>query len=378
MGLTMSFLGISLLLYYSFPPSPNAMDDSSSQQVDRQHHHNRHHHQQGEEQGEHNDITQHPMSPRRNAAPKDIDSTAVIFLELQRLLREIEQQTLQLRIRKAVDALIAAWSSKQENLLDRIDILEATANLMEQRLDSSSMRYHKAVREMQFYKSKLERAHAQIRRLSIFDENLIIPPPRASSLSSRGSTNNNYRPMTTTTTSSSSGTNRDSCLSSCASSSLSSISLHGRRSSLGSLSFGGMDSLDEQENLRSFTSDAVVADDHFDLVSVLALAEKTTIVVDPVNAQPLPPPTSKPPAPPSPQQPSSTATRPSSPSNCTPEGNTTDDDPGVSSCTLVPSSATANSSTTRTQELTFACGEGFWDSIARGKNRKDEVDTLVR
>lgn len=283
----MSFLGISLLLYYSFPPSPNAMDDSSSQQVDRQHHHNRHHHQQGEEQGEHNDITQHPMSPRRNAAPKDIDSTAVIFLELQRLLREIEQQTLQLRIRKAVDALIAAWSSKQENLLDRIDILEATANLMEQRLDSSSMRYHKAVREMQFYKSKLERAHAQIRRLSIFDENLIIPPPRASSLSSRGSTNNNYRPMTTTTTSSSSGTNRDSCLSSCASSSLSSISLHGRRSSLGSLSFGGMDSLDEQESLRSFTSDAVVADDHFDLVSVLALAEKTTIVVDPVNAQPL-------------------------------------------------------------------------------------------
>lgn len=32
----------------------------------------------------------------------------------------------------------------------------------------------------------------------------------------------------------------------------------------------------------------------------------------------------------------------------------------------------------RNEELTFACGDGFWDTIARGKNKKDEVDTLIR
>lgn len=42
------------------------------------------------------------------------------------------------------------------------------------------------------------------------------------------------------------------------------------------------------------------------------------------------------------------------------------------------SEVTITKQSTMDQVLTFACGDGFWNTIARGKNNKVEVDTLVR
>lgn len=232
--------------------------------------------------------------------------------QLKEIISQVDCDTLQQRLKLAVDKIVTCWTDKHGAMIDALDQLEKARKKTEHRLNVQSQNYERSLRETQLYKSRLEQQQQQkaiynSRRRSILSSN-------ASCISSKSFV--------------SSSSARSS--SSCSSSIRQSFSL-----------------VDEIIDPVLFDSHLLVDSDNDEDININNNNEFElySALSDPDPSTPLSPTITPVPSPLS-------LKSPSNDSNKNPE--TPPDD-----------------------ILTFACGDGFWNTIARGKADKAGVDALV-
>jgi hypothetical protein len=232
--------------------------------------------------------------------------------QLKEIISQVDCDTLQQRLKLAVDKIVTCWTDKHDAMIDALDQLEKARKKTEHRLNVQSQNYERSLRETQLYKSRLEQQQQQkaiynSRRRSILSSN-------ASCISSKSFV--------------SSSSARSS--SSCSSSIRQSFSL-----------------VDEIIDPVLFDSHLLVDSDNDEDININNNNEFElySALSDPDPSTPLSPTITPVPSPLS-------LKSPSNDSNKNPE--TPPDD-----------------------ILTFACGDGFWNTIARGKADKAGVDALV-
>ncbi|KAI9493088.1 hypothetical protein BDB00DRAFT_788148 [Zychaea mexicana] len=242
---------------------------------------------------------------------------------------DIGSTTIQEKLKAAVDKMTARYIKRYSTLAQAFENLEAIRSNLEHELTIQQAHYDKAVREMKFYKSKYQRLRltqhqnqqyqTPLSRLFIDDDDIV-----------------DWQRRVTTANNTSEEDGGDSA-------------------------YQQLQQQDEQ----------VV-----DLMAVLAMEDQPettmsstkTLPIQTVGVGPSAPPPTDPPPPP----PLQSYTVPACPSS--PEAVQQDSSPENDSASEPSSDPLKN---TRTMPLTFACGDGFWDTIARGKNNKVEVDSLI-
>ncbi|KAI9469740.1 MAG: ankyrin repeat-containing domain protein [Benjaminiella poitrasii] len=291
-----------------------------------------------------------PLSPGKNKFQKK-KSTLYRFKKydevqaekfLRDLITEVECIELQNRLKQAMDNIVLSFTEKHDSLIDALDGLEQAKTELEHRLHLQSQHYERSLKEVQlFYKTQYENhsnfmfQHQSSRRST---SSSILLPSNASCISGKS-----YRSSSSAHSSSCSSSIRNS-FSHLVDEIIDPIILHEHRS------------LTEDERLSSPPSE-------IDFYSALSDSDTSTPAL--MN---------------------------------TPKDNRTIDTPLASSTTndnqltihneigSIKSHFENNSESTiipasegneKDVALTFACGDGFWNTIARGKSNKAEVDTLV-
>ncbi|KAI8145061.1 ankyrin repeat-containing domain protein [Fennellomyces sp. T-0311] len=221
--------------------------------------------------------------------------------------------SVQQRLKNAVESYATNWNTQYSALADSYDKLQMIRMDLEHELVIQQAHYDKAVREMKFYKYKYQ--HVRQKRQEINS-----PSSDVWEYDRKG-----HKP---------------------------------RRHLQHDTSYPY--SLDDD------SAPLTDADEQIDLMAILSVTDDEAhftggprnLSVEKIGAQ-APPPSHPPPPPPLTSAPSDSAQE------------------SRRSSSLDPSNEPDLSTHTRNMPLSFACGDGFWDTIARGKNNKVEVDTLI-
>ncbi|KAL9539405.1 hypothetical protein MBANPS3_010275 [Mucor bainieri] len=243
--------------------------------------------------------------------------------QLREMISQVDCDDLQQRLKLAMDKIVTCWTDKHDAMIDALDQLEKTRQKMEHRLSVQAQNYERSLRETQFYKSRFEQ-HQQQQQRAIYNSR------RRSILSSNASCISSKSFVSSSSSSSSS----------CASSMRQSISL-----------------VDEIIDPILFDSHLLLDSDNDDDINIInnndfelySDPDSSTLPLSP-NITPVPSPLSL-----------------TSPSN----------DSSSSSGTNSAPAAAKGPETPADNALSFACGDGFWNTIARGKTDKAGVDSLI-
>ncbi|CAO0792808.1 unnamed protein product [Mucor circinelloides] len=239
--------------------------------------------------------------------------------QLREVISQVDCDDLQKRLQLAMDKIVTCWTDKHDAMIDALDQLEKTRKKMEHRLNVQSRNYERSLKETQLYKSRLEQLQQQ---------KAIYNNRRRSVLSSNASCISSKSFVSTSSARSSS---------SCSSSIRQSFSLVDEI--IDPILFDNHLLVDSDND-----EDIINNNNEFELYSALSNPDSSTLPLSP-SITPIPSPLSL-----------------KSPSN--------------DSSAAVPSAVT-NPETPPDDILTFACGDGFWNTIARGKSDKAGVDLLV-
>jgi hypothetical protein len=251
--------------------------------------------------------------------------------QLRDIITEIDCNDLQNRLKCAMDKIVLSWTEKHDILIDTLDKLERSKNKLEHRLHIQSQSYERTLRESQLYKTRYENLQQQ----------------RTSNNSNNNQNNNGYN--TNSGRRSVLLSSNTSCISGKSYLSSSSARSSSCSSSMRTYSFSMIDEVIDPVLFDGQLLSDSDNEDHneFDLCSVL----------------------------------SESCTRPNSPDITPVMSPLSLKSPSVDneiSRSLNVSQVTITKQSTIGQVLTFACGDGFWNTIARGKNNKVEVDTIIR
>lgn len=292
---------------------------------------------------------------------KSCNNSTTTAASLESLFNEITNESLRERLKSALKAHTDA-------LIEQLDTAQHIRATLEDRLSARTIQYNKAVREVRYFREKYQHMAARYHERELLklynNEDSSIAPMDSfysaeedtSLLRSRDGIRMYERaeegdhpsckpsPWEYTTASSSHTSPYSS-----------------ERSS--TTSKPGL-SYNNTEMKRA------LSDDRIDLLDVMAAVTENAHMLTLTTPEPMPPPQHPPPPPPPPLLES-----PVSPSS--PAENNQPQDTKKQKDTPSTESAAATIKT-RTMDLTYACGDGFWDTIARGKNKKNEVDTLIR
>lgn len=242
--------------------------------------------------------------------------------QLRDIISQVDCDDLQQKLKLAMDKIVTCWTDKHDAMIDALDQLEKARKKMEHRLSVQSQNYERSLKETQLYKARFEQLQQQ---------KAIYNSRRRSILSSSASCISSKSFVSSSSARSSS---------SCSSSIRQSFSL-----------------VDEVIDPILFDSHLLVDSDNdedininnnndFELYSALSEPDSSTLPLSP-TITPVPSPLSL-----------------KSPSN---DSN--------NSAAIAP--AAKHPETPPADILTFACGDGFWNTIARGKADKAGVDALV-
>lgn len=278
---------------------------------------------------------------------------------LESLFNEITNESLRERIKSALKAHTDA-------LIEQLDTVQHIRATLEDRLSARTIQYNKAVCEVRYFREKYQRMAAQYheRELLMLYNNedsstppmdSIYPAEDTSLLRSRDGIRMYERAE---------GDDHPSCKSSpweyTTASSSHTSPYSSKRSS--TTSKPGL-------SYNNTEAQMALSDDPIDILDVMAAVTENAHMLTLTTPEPMPPPQHPPPPPPLPES-------PVSPSSSHTENNQPQD---TKKQKEMPSTKSAAATIkTRTMDLTYACGDGFWDTIARGKNKKNEVDTLIR
>ncbi|KAK4520622.1 uncharacterized protein ATC70_006500 [Mucor velutinosus] len=242
--------------------------------------------------------------------------------QLREIISQVNCDDLQQRLKFAMDKIVTCWTDKHDAMIDALDQLEKARKKLEHRFNVQSQNYERSLRETQLYKSRLEQLQQQ---------KAIYSSRRRSILSSNASCISSKSFLSSSSARSSS---------SCSSSIRQSFSLADEI--IDPILFDShllVDS-DNDEDIDTNNNNA------FEPYSALSDPGPSTLPLSP-NITPVPSPLSlKPPI-----------------------------NDGNSSAAIAP--AAKHPETPPEDILTFACGDGFWNTIARGKADKAGVDALV-
>lgn len=279
-----------------------------------------------------------------------------IDTSLESLFNEITNESLRERLKSALQAHTNA-------LIEQLDTAQHIRATLEDRLSTRTIQYNKAVREVRYFREKYQRMAARYHERELLmlynnEESSVPVDPLYSAqdislLRSRDCTKMYQREQD----------DHPSCKSSpweyTTASSSHTSPYSSKRSSTTSKPGLSYNNNNIETNMAS-------NDDPIDLLDVMAAVTENVHMLTLATTEPVPPPHHPPP--PLPQ--------PESPSACSHTENDQQRDTKKQDTTSTKSATTATK--TRTMELIYACGDGFWDTIARGKNKKNEVDTLIR
>lgn len=290
--------------------------------------------------------------------------------QLRDIIDQIDSNEFQEKLKSAMDKIVLSWTERHDALIDALDELERSKKRLEHRFYIQQQHLEKYTRQSQLYKVRYD--------------NLLI-----------GGGNSNYHlssssTLVAATATPGGGGRRRSILSSSNASCLSGKSCTSRSSSSSMrTSFSLVDELIEpivffdQNNLH----DSDDGNNEFDLYSVLSDPDSFTLpnssymtpVISPLSLKSSPLSTS-----------GATAAASENPNNLDGSSTTTiitttttESSTNNSVAVIIPPSQqqqtlTSPLSAVEEEALTFACGEGFWKTIARGKANKAEVDILIR
>lgn len=241
--------------------------------------------------------------------------------QMRSIINEVDCEDLQKRLKSAMDRIVTCWSDKHDSLIDALDHLEKAKKKLEHRLNVQLQNHERSLREAQLYKLKYEQQVQQQRM--IYNSN----NRRRSILSSNASCISSKSFVSSSSTRSSS---------SCSS------SIRHSNSFVDEI-IDPILMFDNQLLVDSDNDEDIHANDNneFDLYSALSDPDSCTLPVSP-SITPMPSPLSL-----------------------------------KSLSTDSNKHSTAAAPETPTDILTFACGDGFWNTIARGRSDKVGVDTLV-
>jgi hypothetical protein len=249
--------------------------------------------------------------------------------QLRAIISEIDCDDLQDRLKCAMDKIVLDWAERHDVLIDALDELERSRNKLEHRLHIQAQSYEKTLRESQLYKSRYETLWQQRTSSNYVNNN-------------QSSQYNNRRRSILLSS-------NISCISS--KSCLSTSSTRSSSSSMQTSSFSMVDEMIDPilfDGRLQFDNDSEYCNNNnneFDLYSVLSESDFCTLSNSP-DITPVMSPLS------------STSL----------SMNNEKIEPSTSQVTITKQSTLP--------ALIFACGDGFWNTIAQGK--KSEVDTLIR
>ncbi|KAG0174969.1 hypothetical protein DFQ28_003450 [Apophysomyces sp. BC1034] len=93
--------------------------------------------------------------------------TAVALQDLQVVVHDLPCATTKQQLCTLIDGLVATWSDQHDALMDVFQTLQQRHSSLEHGMNAQTVRYHKAVRETQFYQSKYEALVRSYNRLSL-------------------------------------------------------------------------------------------------------------------------------------------------------------------------------------------------------------------
>lgn len=286
-----------------------------------------------------------PTSPRCRNKFKELKSER----EFQVLIDEIDCTDIQEKLKKAMDNIVQSWSDKHDRLINDLNTLENSRKKLETKLTTQTQQYERSVREAQFYKLRYENFMHQVQQQQ----------PRKI----------NQRRSSTALVSSSA-----SCLSG------KSFSSSARSSSCASsIRTSTLSLVDELIDPALFYDQHIMLNDsddegngELDLYSMMSNSESFTLPNSPIITPIMSPLSIKPPSSVEDNEITIVSNDTSTSSNTK---NNNVKNTNHNSTTLTARQEEALKDTTILQ---FACGEGFWNTIALGKLNKAEVETLVR
>lgn len=254
--------------------------------------------------------------------------------EFRSIIDEIDCHEIQDKLKNAMDKIISSWTDRHDRLLTDFDILDKSKKKLENKYNLQTQHYEKSMREVQFYKMRYEqfmhqqhKSHTNQRRSNT---SAMLVSSNASCLSGKS-----Y--VTTSST-----------RSSCSSSSI--------RNS--------MSLVDEMIDPTLFYDHHLLLNDSDDdedseinLFAIMSKSDSFTLPNSP-NMTPILSPLSL-----------------KSPIAQDNESMTLLNEPSPSDVIINTTTTQQNS---QTDVLQFACGDGFWNTIALGKLNKAEVDNLIR
>lgn len=281
-----------------------------------------------------------PTSPRFHNKFKEHTTEQ----EFQAIVDQIDCTDIQEKLKTAMDNIVQSWSDRHDKLINDLNTLEHSRKKLENKLMSQTQLYERSVREAQFYKLRYE--------------NFMQQPPRKI----------NQRRSSTALVSSSA-----SCLSG------KSFSSSARSSSCASsIRTSTLSLVDELVDPALFYDQHVMLNDsddegngELDLYSIMSNSESFTLPNSPIITPLMSPLSMKPP---SSVEDNEIAVTLNDTSNSNSNSNKSDTKSAGPLSTLNARQEEALKDTTMLQ---FACGEGFWNTIAHGKLNKAEVEALV-
>ncbi|KAI8339958.1 hypothetical protein BC941DRAFT_450483 [Chlamydoabsidia padenii] len=314
-------------------------------------------------------------------------SDAAAIKEFYTAICLIDEKELQNRIHKAMDNILSSWTQRHDDMTEALNQLEHSYATLYHEAQAQATLYHKSIRERQFYKSKYDSLAAKFNHPS-FDRRscLSIDSCGRSTVNTHTTSSTDYSRYSKTSYYSHPSDDSysrfssfsSSYASSCPPSSVLSFQdpplLSSPKEENDDPTLGGNKIHYEQEKKddNDKVGDDHDQDDKFDILSVLDYTYPGHIP----SAKP--PPTSSLPPPPSPTlSPTSTL-----PSNKEKSESITPKDLKEKEKTTVTHIMQNDKFQTPTlhssEELSFACGDGFWSTIAKGKSNKEEVETLIK
>ncbi|CAO3591596.1 unnamed protein product [Absidia cylindrospora] len=103
-----------------------------------------------------NDIRTSSSIPRTNKSTSSYISDAAAIKEFYTAVSLVNEQELQNRIHKAMDSIITSWTMRHDDMINTLNELEYSYVTLQHESQAESTRYHKCMRDLQFYKAKCD------------------------------------------------------------------------------------------------------------------------------------------------------------------------------------------------------------------------------
>ncbi|CAO3600048.1 unnamed protein product [Absidia cylindrospora] len=311
------------------------------------------------------------LSDSFNAKAFSFMSDVAALEEFYSILQEINNPSLQQKIQQAMNKIITPWTQRQDDLIHTLNQVEQSYAALQQNNQAHLTMYLKAIRDLQFYKAKYESIDC-----NQYSQNLKRWHPFGTDNSSGNKSNSNATTVCTSPLPTKFQFDPRSNLNIDTSSNISvTSSTDYSQYTKSSTPIDDYSSLSSSKSifpttssLQPFTNDNY--HQHSNHTSDENYNDKTDPIFSIDQNYPIPFPPQKPP-------PSNDLPLPPLPVSASPS---TNQEKGVTceqgSFETPPHRVCKKASTI--EELKFACGDGFWNTIAKGKSNKAEVDLLVK